>query len=287
VARLGAASKEVPRIDAALSAWRQGDLTLDSGWFIHAGDSARALTDEAAAVEEAGPTALTSEVAGLVIITQTCDIVRSCLERPFIEVCPLVEVDASRLREIERGRRPSHAYVPAVAERGMVADLDRVMTVEKSIVSDWVRTPGWTSDAQGRAFAATLARKRVRFAFPDDFTMFVGKLQSRLADKHDKNSEEGRALRALREVRVTAAPSWDADPVSIMFWFVRHDDSLEFAGKGWADWLVSWLKLVPSTGRFTKVDGQVAALAEMTAADYVDSDPLDLDHVTQRGATGT
>jgi hypothetical protein len=37
---------------------------------------------------------------------------------------------------------------------------------------------------------------------------------------------------------------------------------------------------VPASGRFVQVDGQVATLDEMTAADYVFSDPLDLDFLS-------
>jgi hypothetical protein len=33
---------------------------------------------------------------------------------------------------------------------------------------------------------------------------------------------------------------------------LRYANSLEFAGKSWAGWLASWLKLVASTGGFTK-----------------------------------
>jgi hypothetical protein len=147
-------------------------------------------------------------------------------------------------------------------------------------VAAWKRTPGFTRDEDGRAFANALARKRVRFAFPDDFTSLAKKLQSRLGDKHDKNTDEGRALRALREIRVCGSPSWDAGSVETFFWFIRDDADATFEGKSWADLLKDWLKLVPATGRFTNVDGQVATLEEMTAADYVDSDPLDLDHLS-------
>jgi hypothetical protein len=154
------------------------------------------------------------------------------------------------------------------------------MTVEKSIVASWNRTAGYTSDADGRAFAQALARKRVRFAFPDEFTTFAKKLQGRLTDKHDKNTDEGRGLRALREIRVHAAPSWDAPQVEIFFWFVRDEDDADFEGKSWADLLKEWLKLVPTSGRFHSVDGQVVSLADMNAAEYVASDPLDLDHLS-------
>ena len=40
------------------------------------------------------------------------------------------------------------------------------------------------------------------------------------------------------------------------------------------------LELVPPAGRFTSVDAVVVTLGDMTAEDYVDSDPLDLDHLS-------
>jgi len=282
VATLAPDSDEAKRIDASLREWRQGDLALEESWFVHVGDGALPLS-EAAAQAVSGTQALTSEVLGLVVVTQTCDVVRSCVTRPFIEVAPLVRVSEDDLHQVKRGRRPAHATLPALEKDLLVADIDRVMTVEKSIVASWKRTPGFTRDADGRAFAQALARKRVRFAFPDDFTSLVKKLQARLGDKHDKNTDEGRGLRALREIRVCASPSWDAASIEIFFWFIRDDAAATFEGKSWADLLKDWLKLVSATGRFTTVDGQIARLQEMTAEDYVDSDPLDLDHLSTTG----
>lgn len=272
-------SDEAKRIDAALHEWRQGDLALEESWFVHVGDGAAPLS-EAAAEAQGGVQALTSEVLGLVVITQTCDVVRSCVTRPYIEVAPLTRVNEEDLHQVKRGRRPAHATLPALEQDLRVADLDRVMTVEKSIVASWKRTPGFTRDADGRAFAQALARKRVRFAFPDDFTSLARKLQGRLGDKHDKNTDEGRGLRTLREIRVCASPSWDAPAVEIFFWFIRDDEDATFEGKSWVDLLKDWLKLIPATGRFSSVEGQVSTLREMTAHDYVESDPLDLDHLS-------
>lgn len=280
MATLAPDSDEAKRIDTALKEWRQGDLALDETWFIHVGDPATPLSEAAAEADAEGLQALTSEAAGLVIVTQTCDIVRSCTVQPYIEVAPLMRVSAEHLHAAQRGRRPAHATLPALVEASLVADLARVMTVEKSIVASWKRTAGYTSDAEGRAFAQALARKRVRFAFPDDFTPFAKKLQGRLTEKHDKGTDEGRGLRALREIRVHAAPSWEAPEVEIFFWFVRGDRDADFEGKSWAELFKEWLKLVPASGRFKSVDGQVVTLGDMNAAEYVESDPLDLDHLT-------
>lgn len=214
---MAAESEPDPRItsiDSVLAAWRQGDCILGEHWFAHRLDKSFTVTDAGRVAAEAGADLAEQEVQGFVIVTQTCDIVRSCAERPFVELCPLVEVDDDRLREIQRGRRPAYAFVPLLSARRLVADLDRVMTVEKPLVATWGRMPGWSTVAEARAFALALSRKRVRPAFPNDFTALARKLQSRLADKHEKNTDEGRGLRALDEIRVHASPSWDTPQVS-------------------------------------------------------------------------
>lgn len=278
--KLVADSAEAKRIDEALKEWRQGDLALNESWFVHVGDGAKPLTDAAAEAGDAGVQAFTSEVGGLVVLTQTCDVVRTCTSRPYIEVAPLMHVSDDDFATVKRGRRPAHATLPALEEYRLVADLDRVMTVEKAIVATWARTPGYTDDSDGRAFAQALARKRVRFAFPDDFTSFVRRLQSRLVEKHGKASDEGRGLRALRQIRVLASPSWDSANVRIFFWFIREESEIRFEGKSWDDLLREWLKLVPASDRFGPVEGAVVPLQDMTAVDYVDSDALDLDHLS-------
>ena len=127
-----------------------------------------------------------------------------------------------------------------------------------------------------------LARKRARFAFPDEFVRFVAKLQRRMSGKHDKDSDEGRALRALREIRVRAAPAWDAQEVDLVFWFIRNEDDPTFGNCGWDHYLDAWLKLIPADGRFKSVEGVVLTLDDLTARDYIESDPLDLDHLSER-----
>jgi len=273
-------SSDVVRIDNVMREWRQGDIAPYVDWFVHAGDPSVALSEAAAEGTEVGIQALTSSVRGLAVLTQTCDIVRSCLGRPYIECAPLVEVDETYLHEVERGRRPSHAALPALMSERLVVDLDRVMTVEKSIVADWTRRPGWTQDTDARRFAQSLVRKRARFAFPNDFTAFAKRLSSRLSRQHGKGSDEGRGLKALREIRVQARPSWDAPSVTVLFWFVRDEQQTVFEGRDWSDLLEGWLDLVPSTGRFKVVDGLVVTLKGLNGADYVSSDRLDLDHLS-------
>jgi hypothetical protein len=267
-------------IDARLLRWRQGDFVLAEHWFVFRTSRSSPQTDAGRVAAEAESDLAEVSVRGFVLVTQTCDIVRGCCDRPFVEVSPLVEVSKDDLQAIERGRRPQYAYVPGVAEKRLVADLDRTMTVEKAVVAEWERRHGCTSDDQARWFSEALARKRQRAAFPDDFVAFVGKLQRRLVDKHGKESDEGAALRALREIRVLATPDWSTTPCSLVLYFIRDESASDFAGTSWAVHLEKWMKLVPKEGRFS-ADGQVTTLARMNASDYVHSDRLDLDHLSK------
>jgi hypothetical protein len=268
------------KIDATLQEWCQGDCVLGEQWFAHRFNAQYPLTDASIDALDGDNNLVESEVVGFAVVTQTCDIVRSCVFRPFLEVVPLVEVNKQKLQEIQRGRRPQYAFIPSLAAKCLVADLDRVMTIEKAVVIEWQRVPGCTTDEERRMLGQALARKRSRFAFPDDFTAFAKKLQSRLQEKHDKESVEGEALRALREIRVRASPSWNDPVIELMFWFIRHEDEPTFKGKGWHELLKQWLDLVPESGRFQSVDGQVITLEDLSSKDYTESDPLDLDHLS-------
>ena len=272
----------IPDIDATLSQWSQGDCTVGDYWFVTRFDPQHPLTSDAADVVEVDPNAdLTeSSVSGFVVVTQTCDLVRSCAERPFVEVAPLVAVDDQYLQDIHRLKRPRYAYIAGVAEFNLVADLDRVMTVEKAVVAKWERISGCQGDVDTRLLGEALARKRSRFAFPDDFNEFAKELQKRMQKRHDKADDDGVGLRALREIRVRAAPAWDAERVELMFWFIRAEEDVLFKNKAWHELLDEWLKLIPPSARFRAVDGAVVSLDDMTAKDYLHSDRLDLDRLS-------
>ena len=282
--------EEERTIDQALQAWRQGDVSLDVGLeFLHFADLSRphspastqvveALARDGEAIE-AGPMPVLDAVRGVVMLSQTCDVVRGCRSRPFVEVTPLIEVPGRWVEEIRRLKRPAFAYVPATVGERLVADLDRTMTVEKAVVAGWTRISGWETDDDLRDFARALARKRSRFAFPDDFVVAARSLQERLTDKHNRQTDEGAHLRALREIRVRAAPSWDDGEVHLSWWFIRDADPVD-APVDWSSFVDQWLALFDQTGRFRLEPPIACRLDDMTARDYVESDHLDLDRLS-------
>jgi hypothetical protein len=117
-------------IDRILQAWRQGDCTLEPQWFVHKIDPANPLTRASSAAAHQGADLAEEQVIGVVVVSQTCDIVRGCQERPYVEICPLVRVSPEALQQIERGRRPAYGFLPRLADQHLVADLDRTMTIE-------------------------------------------------------------------------------------------------------------------------------------------------------------
>lgn len=289
---MAATPHEIDEINAALEHWRQGDVTLDVGLeFVHLADLSRALSpasqQAAESITEVGevlpvdPVPLLDEVPGLVVLSQSCDIVRNCEQRSFIEVAPLVEVPHDQLQAVARLKRPAFAYVPALAAQGLVADLDRVMTIEKSILARCQRLPGWATDDEARSFAEALARKHARFAFPDDFNEAAGELKKRLTKRHEKDHAEGAHLRALREIRVRAAPSWDDEAVYLSFWFVKDTEPQNHT-PAWDEWADEWTALFDQSKRFTVEASIVCRLEDMTGRDYVESDRLDLDQLSAR-----
>jgi hypothetical protein len=265
----------------ALAAWQQGDCALEVSGFIYRFKTTRPVTPESRSAGNESDL-IEVEAPGFVVMTQTCDILRAVPDRPYIDICALVACpDWTRMKEIEKGLRPRFAFVPGVADRGIVADLDQVMTIEKPLLASWRRLRGCGTDTQMRAFAAAISRKFSRFAFPDDFVAVSNNLVDAIRHKHGKpESEEGKALRELREIRVAATPDWSAANIQLQFFFIRHATQNSALRQPWDHWLRKWLALVPPTGRYVSIDGLVLPLSRMQADEYIASDQLDLDHLT-------
>ncbi len=272
-------------VDKKLRRWRQGDLSRDSGLeFIHLADILQPLSCASLKVSEecdgetqtANLGSIHEEVAGFVLLTQTCDIIRKCRDRPYVEVSPLVMRDKKFVEEVRRQKRPAFAYVPTISQDCLVADLDRVMTLEKAVVANWGRIPGWETDAESREFSRALARKRSRFAFPDDFSRAAKRFVNHLIGKHNRESFEGEFLRELREIRVRAGPSWNAEHVELTIFFIMDFD-LGGDDSGRIEQVNKWLELFDSESRFRLAPPVVCFLEDITARDYLDSDRLDLD----------
>jgi hypothetical protein len=192
---------EITAVDLKLASWRQGDVVLVDAWpSIHLADlkapgsrEAEQLAEILKAEGEAlGLEVVTSDFPGFMIVSQTCDIVRSCAQREFVELCPLVEISGDKLPQVISGRMPRYLYCSGLSGRLLAADLERVATIEKALLVQYndQRLGGAASHGESQRIASALGRKRSRAAFPDDFVAYVRPLHERIVKQHSKQSPE-------------------------------------------------------------------------------------------------
>lgn len=247
---------------------RQGDIIYHEHWFVYLStpdDSGRTLVEE--------------EVEGFVVLSQTCDIVRSYAERPYLEVCPLVKIeDEQSYQTIQRGMRPRYAYIPAKEPQRLVADLDRIMTVDKSRASNWNLHKGCRTAVEQQKFAQAIARKRNRFAFPDELVELLRTMQRRIVKKHSRNSAEGELLRVLQEIRIAFTPAMEADQISCFVYFIVADESL--ITQELEEQCTAWIELINPTSKYISFDAIIASYNGISALEYIKSIPLDLDYLS-------
>ena len=312
-------------VDATMKDWRQGDVAVVKS-FNHFADLRRPVTDASIQLSKSPvaanmtTTRIGTTVEGLVVLTQTCDIQRSSLKRPYIELCPLIRVEASEARSAAAGELPRYAAVPTLGEDA-VADLDRVMTVEKGWLSFAARIQGWVSDAEIRNFQATVARRYQRFAFPDDFTVSAAKLREKIVSRHGKpSSAEGQLFSLVKHIRVKAEPHWSHPEVEVTLSFileahalgeipeelvdsrpygdalkwlaVKQRTSTEIAERIlsepsspakdilWTRLTEAWARSCKPRGSVSSIFGEVRDASEYPISEYWESSPLDLDYLS-------
>lgn len=143
---------------------------------------------------------------GVVILSQTCDLVRP--DPLFVTVAPLVELAADEVRSARKGRQPSLVHVTDLGDSWFV-DLRRVASVSKEWLTTQPRQHGVSTDRDISEFGKLVGRKFSRFAFPDEVVYWLKPLQEVAASKYDNPaSAEGRLFNQVRELRVKVDRSW-------------------------------------------------------------------------------
>jgi hypothetical protein len=264
--------------DPALD-WRQGDCVLGTQDFIYRILATMPLAKASMDAVAEDPLAefVAQPVEGLMVVSQSCDIVRAAKGRPFVEVVPLVQLPDLEFREVILGARPQYATVPSLHADKLAADLDRVMTVEKTLLSTWARHPGCSGDSDRRLLGKQLARKRYRAALPDEFNPWFKPLRNRLSRLADANSADALVFSELEEIRIQATPAWGAAQINIFIWFILKDEA---PNRDRSEVLDAWLAKIPPRSPFISCDGRMAFYSDMTASEYIDSDSLDLDYMS-------
>lgn len=268
--------------------WRQGDcvvMPLDFNWMIH--EHAH-LTANARAAAEQGFDQAAREYRGAVVLTQSCDVERNCDKRPFLEVAPLVEMEPHQIPLIRDGRMIQYLYIPALASQNLVGDLDLRMTVEKAVVADWDRVPGWATDKEGQKLTRAIVRKVGRFAVPTD----IGNMLRRWGDeinevfkRKGKPTAVGLLLNEVGEIRLLADKNWSTDPLKLEILLILRAENADLEKRIEAQ-IPTLRSMIGSNPRVADpVAISVETLSTMSAQRYLESDPMDFDHLSANSVT--
>jgi hypothetical protein len=169
-----------------------------------------------------------SKVIQVVVLTQTCDIVRSSDTRPYLQVARLIRVqDPKRAQQYAEGETPQYVAVPMAGTDAFV-DLDQISTLRKDLIVDLPHQPGVGAEPEEiRRFAQGVARKFGRYPFPDYFIESVDPLRQRILRRWDKSaSPEGRVLADLVQIRVQPVPVDGASNADFTLSFIMKQGAL-------------------------------------------------------------
>jgi len=184
------------------SDWRQGDtFTLDA---------------VAVMTATAGPEQVPTP-DGVALVSQSCDV--ALPHRSNVQVAPIVELSGQTSRAARDGKRSQYAHLPLMGD-DWFADLDNVSTVSKEALSGRRVGPGVAGDEQTRRFAAAIARRFGRFAFPDDVSDAMKALRDLVQSKATKpHSPFGKVLADVLELRAESK-AWAAVASEVALVFV-------------------------------------------------------------------
>jgi hypothetical protein len=260
-----------------------------------------------------------SKVREVVVLTQTCDIVRPPDQRPYLQVAALVRVsDANKAKRYAEGETPQYVAVPE-AGPDVFADLDRIITLKKRLIADCPHHTGVAADPEEvRRFGQAVARKFGRYPFPNYFIRSVEPLRSRVLRRWDKpDSPEGKVLADLVQIRVQPVPvepSSEADltlvfimrqgtlpiladppapSVAIVTWLATHKQASEIATKLtdatigpddrahlYSKLAEAWAGLCQPNSAIRYVSGEIVSEDEYVLSNYWQSERLDLDQLS-------
>ena len=271
-----------------LAGWRQGDV-VTTPVPVAAPHWTRGRLPRTAGLRQllsrSRPSALPAH-REWVVITQTCDLVRPASTRPYLQLAPVIRLGGDELVMAQKHHTPHHVAVPQVGPDAF-ADLDEVLTVEKTHAAGLQVGGSLPGPNAEREFATAVARHYGRPALPDELNEAMAKLKDLMVKRHGKLSPEGSAVTDLLEIRVGAVPSWDSPHVRVVLYFIHPEEPhVGIDGKtlldeaAWERWIASWGKLFEATGTLRECVALPITYGEMDALTYRSTDILDLEHLS-------
>lgn len=249
-----------------LTEWRQGDFTTDASVAIRLAHH-----------EKDGPRPKGSrDHKGMVVVSQTCDIIREVEKQGTVIVASLVEVYPGTYANVKRRSAPRYIAMPEAGEN-IVADLTTMMTIEKPLVAKWKRVEGF-SDRERVNFSRAVALFFSRPALPNNLVSSLGKFRKEVLKKAPKLSTEfGKILNCVDEFRINEAADGEYQLLVFLVEMPELDGTRnrdEIAKKVEASIRVA----LGEDGLAALIDTPILVTTadDQTAREYLSSIPLDL-----------
>ncbi len=166
--------------------------------------------EAAAAVGGSGLVVVPEPVDLVALLTQTCDLQQTKPDSRLCQLAPVVQAEDLFVRQASRGHRPGWVALPWHSANSL-ADLSRITTFERSVLIGAHGCGRPSTPRERLAFAEAISRHFTRTALPDAVCDVIGPFLSRIKEKHDRFSPEGRCIGLIATLRIEATPDID-DP---------------------------------------------------------------------------
>lgn len=215
---------------AATSAFIQGEVLDVPDACVVLADASAPLTSTTLDWAEtegvtSGLVVVPHAVDRVVVLTQTCDLQVTTPTECFCLVAPVMQVEPELAYQALRGRRPSLVALPWVDDQS-VADLSRITTVERSVLLGVIGSSRPRDSRERLHFAETVSRYLTRPALRDDINELLSPFVKRIAEKHDRDSPEGRCAHRVSELRLEATPDFDHPTPALNVLMVLEEEHL-------------------------------------------------------------
>ena len=192
-----------------------------------------------------GEPALTATPLGVVIISQTCDIVQESASKANLTVAPLVDPTAANISNAKRGRSATLLYLDgeqdggeAVADLQFVSSLPKVEIIGRTLIARHATEPSVSGQRQ---LAHRIGRAYTRFAFPDEVVPFLKRLRDMARKKANTMSAFGRVIDFVSDLRVSS-DQWQSPDRQLRIYVVVSAQMLMNPEDADPDW--DWSQLV-------------------------------------------
>jgi hypothetical protein len=215
---------------AVVSSLLQGEVLGVADACVVLADASAPLSAQAADIAHSegtgsGLIVVPHAVDNVVLLTQTCDLQFTTADEYGCLVAPVIHVSEQVAYEALRGRRPGLAGLPWVGST-VVADLSRITTVERSVLVGAVSRGRPRTLRERLNFAETISRYLTRPALPDHINEVLSPFVKRVAEKHDRESAEGRCAHQVSELRVEATPDIDHEEPALNVLMILDEHEL-------------------------------------------------------------